>query len=408
MRPPCGSGLPMLCVCRMTMSIIAPVPRPVVVISDLLPPKRGGLADHTERLANELAAFGPVSVLTSLGADTGAHFPVRASIGDWSDLEWIAAELGAFADDSVLLWQYVPHMYGRGGVNRSLPRFWRDMRKAGQRQVFVAHEIMADLVASDLFRHPARYWYALNHRRQWKALLEAADAVHISTGRWVEEWSTRRPDVASKLSLLPSPTNIDPLAVPDRHAAAWRSQNGLPSHAKVIAYFGTVNASKRLSWVIDAWRAAHSPDAPVALAIIGSAPAIDLPADIRRWLLPLGYLPTDEVSRTLRAVDVLALPFLDGISERRGTLTAGLAHGVAVATTRGHNTGSALSKADFLALSPASAEGQFIRSVVDLVRDDARRAKIAAAGLVACAREYSWPVVVRRLRATLEPKTAGR
>ncbi len=392
----------------MPVPIVALVPRPVVIISDLLPPKRGGLADHTARLADELAAFGPVSVLTSLGAEPGAHFPVRASIGDWSDLEWIAAELGAFADDSVLLWQYVPHMYGRGGVNRSLPRFWRDMRKAGQRQVFVAHEIMADLVASDLFRHPARYWYALNHRRQWKALLEAADAVHISTGRWVEEWSARRPDMASKLSLLPSPTSIAPVAVPAGHAAAWRAQKGLPARAKVVAYFGTLNASKQLPWVIDAWRAAHSPADPVALAIIGSAPAINLPSDLRPWLLPLGYLPADEVSRTLHAVDVLALPFLDGISERRTTLMAGLAHGVAVATTRGHNTGSALWKADFLALSPASAEGEFIRSVVDLVRDDARRAKIAAAGLAACAREYSWPVVVGKLRATLEPKTDGR
>jgi len=79
-----------------------------------------------------------------------------------------------------------------------------------------------------------------------------------------------------------------------------------------------------------------------------------------------------------------------------------------VATTRGHSTGAASWKADFLALSPASAEGESIRSVVDLVRDDDRRAKIAAAGLAACAKEYAWPVVVGELRANLEPKTDGR
>ena len=78
-----------------------------------------------------------------------------------------------------------------------------------------------------------------------------------------------------------------------------------------------------------------------------------------------------------------------------------------MATTRGHNTGAASWKADFFAQSPASAEGESIRSVVDLVRDDDRRAKIAAAGLAACAKEYAWPVVVGELRATLEPKTDG-
>ena len=71
--------------------------RPVVIISDLLPPKRGGLADHTHRLATELAEFGPVSVLTSVGAeDSPAKFLVRASIGNWSDLDWIMAELASF------------------------------------------------------------------------------------------------------------------------------------------------------------------------------------------------------------------------------------------------------------------------------------------------------------------------
>lgn len=377
--------------------------RPVVIVSDLLPPKRGGLADHTKRLATELAAFGPVFVLTSPGAESSEKYFVRPSIGDWSDLDWIMGELREFPDDAVLLWQYVPHMYGRGGVNRNLPRFWRDLRRIGQRQVFLAHEIMADLMVFDVLRRPAHFWYAMNHRRQWKALLAAADSVAISTGRWVEDWSARRPDVAKKLFLLPSPTSIEPVAVPPDHAATWRARQGLPKETKVIAYFGTLSAAKQLPWVIDAWREAHSETTPVALALIGGAPTLQLPAALQKYYRPLGYLPAEEVSQALHAADLLALPFLDGISERRTTLMAGLAHGVAVVTTNGHNTGSALRRADYLALAGARDEAAFIRVVGELLRDDARRAKLAAAGRAACAREYSWPVIVARLRAALEP-----
>ncbi len=382
--------------------------RPVIIISDLLPPKRGGLADHTHRLANELAAFGPVTVLTSPGSEeSSGAFQVRASIGNWSDLDWIMAELREFPDDSVLLWQYVPHMYGRGGVNRQLPRFWRDLKGIGQRQVFIAHEIMADLVPLDLFRRPPNFWYALNHRRQWKAILSVADAIPISTGRWVEEWSARRPAVAKKFSLLPSPTSIEPVSVPPDHAATWRAQNRLPANTKIIAYFGTLSAAKQLPWVIEGWRAAHTPSNPVALALIGGAPALRLPAELLKFYRPLGYLPADDASRALHAADLLTLPFVDGISERRTTLMAGLAHGLPVATTNGHNTGAALRRADFLALSNANDEGAYIRSVVDLIRDDARLTRMGAAGKVACAKEYSWPVVISRLRALLEPGTGG-
>ncbi|HTH47948.1 MAG TPA: glycosyltransferase family 4 protein [Candidatus Limnocylindria bacterium] len=380
--------------------------RPVVIISDLLPPKRGGLADHTHRLGNELAQFGPVTVLTSPGTESSGDFLVRASIGNWSDLDWIMAELREFPDDSVLLWQYVPHMYGRGGVNRQLPRFWRDLKRVGQRQVFLAHEIMADLMMLDIVRRPAHFWYAMNHRRQWNAILANADAVPISTGRWVENWTARRPDVAKKFSLLASPTSIEPVPVPPDHAAAWRAQHRLPAEARIITYFGTISAAKQLPWVIEAWRAAHTPARPVALALIGSAPTLRLPDSLQKLYRPLGYLPAEDASRALHASDLLALPFVDGISERRTTLMAGLAHGLPVATTNGHNTGAALRKADFLALTNADDEDAFIRSVGELFRDDARRARMGAAGKAACARDYSWPVTISRLRALLEPTAA--
>ena len=110
-----------------------------------------------------------------------------------------------------------------------------------------------------------------------------------------------------------------------------------------------------------------------------------------------------EVSAALQASDLLALPFSDGVSERRTTLMAGLAHGIAVATTVGHGTGTALARAPYLGLSHARDERGFIALVLSLLKDDARRHQLAADGRTASDREFSWKVIVNRLLPLLEP-----
>src|SRR5262245_34775762 len=84
------------------------VNRPIVIFSDLLPPRRGGLADHTFRLAEYLSAHHPVTVISSVGVSTEAPFTVRPVMDDWRDLALLRAELAGAATDAILLWQYVP------------------------------------------------------------------------------------------------------------------------------------------------------------------------------------------------------------------------------------------------------------------------------------------------------------
>ena len=46
---------------------------------------RGGLADHTERLASELASECKVALLTSAGTQAKRSFSVHAEIRDWQN-----------------------------------------------------------------------------------------------------------------------------------------------------------------------------------------------------------------------------------------------------------------------------------------------------------------------------------
>jgi hypothetical protein len=55
-------------------------------------------------------------------------------------------------------------------------------------------------------------------------------------------------------------------------------------------------------------------------------------------------------------MDVLALPFADGVSERRSSFMAGLAHGRHVVTTVGEATGADLRKAGVFRASSVKIE----------------------------------------------------
>ncbi len=365
-----------------------------MIFSDLLPPKRGGLADHTAALASHLQAAGhPVTVISSVGVTANAPYTVRPVMDDWRDVALLAAELTAVPSDAILLWQYVPHMYGHGGVNSQLPAFMGYLHRLGRRQVVIAHEI-----AADYSWHPGRFWYAWNHRRQWRKILRFADVIPISTGRWVEQWSAARPDVAKKFFTLPSPSSIPCQPVPTpAERVQWRREHRLPDNARIIAYFGTFGPAKGIPWAIDGWRYSLRSNQPVAFVLIGAAPEIPLSSDLRQLYRPLGYVKPHEVSRALHAADVVALPFTDGMSERRTTLMAALDHGVAVATTTGHNTGAALRTADWAAHVEVTDRNGYIRLMQELVHVDTRRREVAAAGKAHHDREFAWPVVVRRL-----------
>ncbi|KAB2660092.1 MAG: glycosyltransferase [Verrucomicrobia bacterium] len=99
----------------------------------------------------------------------------------------------------------------------------------------------------------------------------------------------------------------------------------------------------------------------------------------------------------LQAVDLLLLPFEDGASERRGSLMAGLAHGVAVVTTTGHNTGTTLRDADFVAHTPVTSPVAFRENVIRWLGDPAGCRELGRRGCEVYRRDYDWPVVVGRI-----------
>jgi len=86
----------------------------VVLISPDLPPKRGGVADHTWRLLEILSNQWTLGALASPGCEVPPGVTLLPPVANWSDRGAIDRTVGSLPTSTILFWQYVPHMYGRG------------------------------------------------------------------------------------------------------------------------------------------------------------------------------------------------------------------------------------------------------------------------------------------------------
>jgi glycosyltransferase involved in cell wall biosynthesis len=188
------------------------------------------------------------------------------------------------------------------------------------------------------------------------------------------------------------------------HRAEWKRRRGWPPETRVLLYFGSISPLKQVPWIIEAWRDALA-DAPTALMIIGDELQVEATAEERRFLDIHSFLQSADVSRVLQVADVLALPFADGVSERRGSFMAGLSHALAVVTTIGQATGPTLRKSDAFIAVPCDDPARFKAKVIELLGDEAHRKSLGARARAAYERAYDWPHVITRLEALLSTKT---
>jgi len=292
------------------------------------------------------------------------------------------------ADPAWVLLQYNAFRYGKWGF---APGLVRDalllQRRRGVRLSIMIHEAWVPM--TDWRSTLMGIW----QRAQLRTLVCLADRVMTSTEALARE-------IGRGAVHTPIASNITP--VPTSRAAA-RERLDLGDKL-TVALFGRAHPSRALDYAeaaITALADAHGAQRLAVLNLGADAPPLHVSPEVE--VRSPGCQTEDELSLGLAASDVMLLPFADGISTRRGTLMAALAHGVPVLGLNGHNTDAVLAQAaDAIVLTPVGDRAAFVRAVVELTRDPARMRATGDAGRRLYESRFGWPVLAGTVASQLD------
>jgi len=171
----------------------------------------------------------------------------------------------------------------------------------------------------------------------------------------------------------------------------------------VITLFGRGNPSRALDYAeaaIDALARSAGSARLILLNLGADAPSVRVPSGLQQ--ISPGEIRADRLSLYLWASDLVLLPFTDGVTTRRSTLMAALAHGRPILGLAGPDTDAVLRQAkDALCLTPLGDQVAFADAAVALSQDRARRQLIGVAGRALYERRFDWPVLAARVAEVL-------
>lgn len=355
-----------------------------------LPPAFDAIGEYTAILAEHLAPFADVRILTSEHDPSPVAGARIERVFDEAPRRSIAAIARAVVDrrPDALLVQYNPFSYGHRGVNPWLAPVLARVRRGSPstRIVLVAHETHIE---------PATLRKAvlcLAHRVQLAVLLRHVDRVASTIEAWVPGFG--RAVGAGRVTAIPIGSNV-PLRIVPRPSA--RSSLGLPKDAILVGVFGKVRPERRIDWVAGAVDAARrrgvdarlfyvGPDVERVHRAAGSVPVVST-----------GPLPIAAVPDGLCAMDLCATPFRRGVSGRRGSFIAALQHGIPTVSTAGPDTDRFLREGSGAAfeLVPDSDREAFDRTVIRLCEDAVARSEIGDTGRRFHDTHFSWTEIAR-------------
>ena len=319
----------------------------VCLITGEYPPMQGGVGDYTHELAHAMARQGAdVVVLTSrqAGVRRDAEDVLPGSLTVWPVVDhwdwrcWRAVRHVAreFHPD-VLHIQYQSAAYGLHPAINLLPWYVR-FRGASPKTAVTFHDLRVPYVFPKA--GPLRWWSVVELARRSDATIvtNVEDHVVLNSYRFGE-----------RVQIIPIGSNVHVASPADHTRTITRERWGYGMDDIVLCYFGFLNESKGGESLIQALSVLAEGRSNVYLLMIGGKIGSSDPqnraylervetmiADLSlldrvQWT---GFTSQAEVSANFMASDICVLPYLDGVSFRRGSFMAALAHGLPIVTTQ--------------------------------------------------------------------------
>lgn len=346
--------------------------RRIHLIAPTAPPRICGVGDHSFLLGSSLARRIPTTIHCGQ-VHPRPRLPGLEAVSDFdSRFPWTlgrAARSEVFRPGDDVFFQYTNFAYGRYGFNPWLAPALRRLRARGLRVATMFHETYMPAVGFKVRIMGA--W----QRVFFRAVGEASDVCFFSIEPWAERYSRWFP--RAKVRTLRVGSNIPRV---DSTRELERARLGLAEDETVLVVFGGTHPSRLFEWIVDASTALTT--AGIRHRVVHVGP--DREEVGRRLqgapLLELGVLEPEDVSRALRTADIFLSPISDGASSRRGSLLAGLDHGLCCLTTAGESTDALFHDQAGRAVVFARDRQDFSAATLRLAADgEARRAHGAQA-----------------------------
>lgn len=360
------------------------------------PPQTGGVGDYSALLSAAIAATGAdVHVWTTPAPGPVPEAPgvtVHRVAGRWSpsDLSGIGTTLDRFTPPRRLLVQYTPNAWDYKGLNFAFCRWLVGRRRERGDEVRVMfHEVAFPF---EFRGKPTRWLLAAGQRRMARAVLSAATHVDVAIPAWETTLRSLSPRDRRVYGWRPVPSNIPMVHDPEGVAEARRRV--APGGETVLASFGSFSerVAPMLAEVLHGLLA-DRPDrvglligrngGRVAARMVGDHPAL------AGRVVATGGLDPDDVSRQLQASDVVLQPYPDGVTTRRGSVMAALAHGLPTVTNMGRLTEPLWGDSGAVALAPGVLAADLVGTAERLLADRAGRERLGQAGLELYERRFS-------------------
>ena len=377
------------------------------------PPMQGGVGDCTREMGRALMQLGhQVVVLTSTKAvpeeqsvAVASQEPdVRPIVDEWNWASWkhVFQAVHAYHSD-VLHIQYQTAAYAMHPAINFLPLRLR-LNKDRPRVLVTFH----DLRVPYLFPKAgaARHWVNLTLAR-WS---DATIATNVEDYQQLQQAHSLIVNKVKNLHLIPIGSNIHPQPPSGYERSAWRSHLGVAENEVLLCYFGFLNESKggetlfrslaelvhrghRVKLLMIGGQVGDSD--PTNLAYFERVQALSTELRLTDLVLWTGHTPPDQVSASFMASDICVLPYRDGVSYRRGTFMAALAHGLAIVTTQPRVAITTLVDGENILLVPPDDVSATADALERLITTPELRTRLAQ-GALGLAQNFTWDSIAAK------------
>lgn len=374
---------------------------------------QGGVGDFTREVGLALSRLGAtVSVISSIKASQPSGtlalsgegvvlernrlrltlYPVveRWDFSCWSQIVGVLKK----TMPEILNIQYQTAAYQMHPAINLLP--WR-LRYGGERPKVVV--TLHDLKVPYLFPKAGAV-------RRWvtRALMKGSEATIVTN---VEDRMEAERYGVRNLHMYPIGSNIEPQAPMGYEREEWRRRWGVGPEEILLCYFGFLNESKGGETLFRALAQLVHSGSRVRLLMIGGRVGSSDPTnaayllkmenliqelDVQDRVLWTGYVDGKEVSANFWASDVCVLPYRDGVSFRRGTLMAALAHGLPIVSTYPRVQVDEIVEHENMALVPAD-DAEALAAKIAMVASSSQLRQRLARGAAELSKSFSWKAI---------------